>query len=511
MLKKFKQKLFSKNINRSNKNTENIVELLKAFEVFKDIDNNVAFIQNILTDSEDVVYRELMLWDRKAILIYIDGLVDRNIIENHIIRRLQNFNEESENSILTVTDVKEKILAISNPEIVKNYNEIINGLLTGESLLLIDNEQEALTLNSQGLEKRGVEEPFAEQGLRGPRDGFIEDIDDNVAAIRKRIKDTRLKVQYHTLGQRTQTKVALVYLNDKAPEHVVKEIEKRIQEINVDSIVGSASVEQLIENHKWTVFPQVLASERPDRIATSILDGRVAIMVDGTPYNLIAPGTFAMFFNSSDDYYERSIVTSIIRIIRYMSFLIASTLPGLYVALTAYHPGMLPTTLVLFITGSRVGLPLPSVVEMLLMLFTLEILLEAAIRLPKPISQTVGIVGGLVIGQSAVQAGLVSPLVVIIIGFTAITSFVFPYYTFALTNRALRIFFLIGGAFWGLFGIVIFWILLIIHLASIESFGVRYLEDFFSFKKEKLKDTFLKDGYPSLLGNAEAIKGDKKE
>jgi len=482
---------------------------LKEFNVFSSLDKNIEFLKSILSKSEDIVYRQIETNENRYALVYISGLVDRNLIENQILKPLMDLRLQS---LLTdLSDLMDNLITVSDISKESNFFNLINNLLSGETLLFCDGISDALVVNSKGGEKRGIEEPFSEQGVRSPRESFTENIEDNITLIRRRIKDTNLVVKFYSLGERTQTKTALIYLADNAPEHVITEVQERIKSVNVEGLVASANLEQIIENHKWSIFPQIMSTELPDRVVKCILDGRVAIVVEGSPYNLVVPGTLAMFFNSGDDYYERTIPASLIRISRYISFFFATTLPAIYSALTAYHPGMLPTSLVLYITGTRIGLPLPSVIEMFFMLFTLEILLEAAIRLPKPIAQTVGIVGGLVIGQSAVQAGLVSPLVVIIISFTAISSFTLPYYNFAMVSRSLRVFLLIGASLFGLLGVVVLWILIIIHVASIETFGVRYLQDFFSFKKEKVKDTFLKVPYELLGGKQEALKDEDKK
>lgn len=511
MLKKLRE-IFTKKPKKDLQNKfEETSGFLKNYEVFNNLEKNISFVKVILSESEDVVYREVIIKNKKLILMYISGLVDRNIIETQILKPLMDRDQNIEEQKIDLRTIKEELITVADLKMGNCFYDLINALLSGETVLFFENESEALMIDSRGGEKRGIGEPFTEQGVSIPRDSFTETIQDNIALVRRRIKDPNLIVQFYILGKRTQTKTALMYLKDKVPVHIVKEIQKRIEKIDIENILSSSHVEQLIQNHKWSIFPQMVSTELPIVVIRGILDGRVAIIVEGSPYNLVIPGTLAMFFNSGDDYNGRAIATSLLRVTRYASFIIATTLPAAYVALTAYHPGMLPTSLVLYITGTRVGLPLPAAIEMLFMLFTLEILVEAAIRLPKPISQTVGIVGGLVIGQAAVQAGLVSPLVVIIIAFTAISSFVLPYFDFALVNRSLRVLLILGATTFGLLGIAISWILIIIHMASIETFGVRYLQDFFPFNKNKVKDTLLKAPYEFLLQKQEALQEEDKK
>ncbi|SET42278.1 spore germination protein [Natronincola peptidivorans] len=458
------------------------------------LERNLEYLQFTLKHSQDIIYKKILVGQRstRMTIIYVDGMINEEIVNNQVLKSLmrERFLYSKEEEIVTV--LEEKILTVSDIEKTDNFETVIHALLTGDTLLLVEGSKEALIINSKGVEAREVEEANTEQTLRGPRESFIEGLKGNISLIRKRIRDQNLSVEFYQLGKTTATDVAVVYLRGTAESTIVDEIKNRIKKIKVDRITSSANVEQLIENYKWTIFPQMLATERPDKVVGSILEGRVAIIVDGTPFVLVAPATFAMFLNSADDYFERAIITSFIRMMRYISYFFATTLPGLYIALTAYHPGMLPTPLVLYITGTRVGLPFPFLVEILFMEFTLEALLEASVRLPKPVGQTIGIVGGLVIGQAVVQAGLVSPIVVIIVALTAITSFVLPNYTFSLTNRFLRLYFIVGGAVWGLYGIVTFWIIVVIHLASIDSFSVRYLADFSPYRLGNLKDTLFK-------------------
>ncbi|KJF25473.1 hypothetical protein TZ02_18635 [Clostridium aceticum] len=456
------------------------------------LEENRQDIQELLKDSDDVVYRELEIGGVSMTLLYIENMINQDLLNDQILEPLMREKRFLEDVPITTSMLIEKVLPAVGINKNNNFHELLIALLSGKSLLLIDTIPEALIIESRGAVERGVEEPSTEQILRGSRESFVENIKNNIALIRKRIYNPSLSVEYFLAGKKTETDIAIVYLKDMAQPKVVEEIRKKLKNINEEKIITSSHVEQIIEEHKWSIFPQMLATERPDKVVGSILEGRIAIITNGTPFVLLVPVTIGMFFNAFDDYSERVIITSALRIMRYISYLIATTLPALYMALTAYHPGMLPTSLVLYITGTRVGLPFPFLAEILFMEFTLEALLEASVRLPKPVGQTIGIVGGLVIGQAVVQAGLVSPIVVIIVALTAITSFTLPNYTFSLSNRILRIYFIVASAIWGLYGIVVFWLILLIHLASIESFGIRYLSDFSPYRLDKLKDTLIK-------------------
>jgi hypothetical protein len=420
-------------------------------------------------------------------------MVDREQLNDHVLKPVMEYGRQYQlDGRNGLKVLKEQVLAVSEVSESAGYEELVEALLLGNTLLFAEGSNRALILGVRNPEGRSITESNAERTLRGPKEAFIEKLDKNINMIRSRIRDPQLAVEVMTVGERTKTRIALVYLKSTARPDMVERIRSRIKSIKVNAILSSSQVEQQIEGHKWSVFPQAIASDRPDKLSSSVLEGRVVVIVDGTPFALIVPVTFAMFLNSTDDYFERSITTSIIRAIRYVCYLIASTFPALYLALTSYHPGMLPTPLALYITSTRIGLPFPTFVEIIFMQFTLEVLLEAAIRLPRAVGQTVSIVGGLVIGQSVVQAGLVSPVIVIVVSLTAISTFVLPVYAFALSNRAIRIPMILAAAFFGLYGIIMVWLFILIHMASLESFGVRYFEDFSPYGLKKVKDTFLK-------------------
>lgn len=480
-----------------------------------DINNNHMVLKNMMDKCDDVVYRKLTAGksDIPLLIAYIDSMVDKERLNSDIMKPLmEKRNWESEKNNINTKIIMEKVLAVSQIKESKSLNQLVDSLLDGNTLLFINGSKTALAIANKNKESRSISESGSERTVRGSQESFVESIEKNINMIRYRIQSPKLAVEMLKMGENTATNVALLYMNEISKKELVDDLRCKLKNIKSNAILASAQVEQLIEDNKWSVFPQIMATDRPDKLAGCLLEGRAVIIVDGTPYALIAPVTFAMFLNSSEDYFERSILTSFIRLMRYSCYLIASTLPALYIALTSYHPGMLPTPLALYITGTRVGLPFPSFIEILFMQFTLEVLVEAAVRLPKAISQTIGIVGGLVLGQAVVIAGLVTPIIVIIVAITALSTFVLPGFTFAQSNRVVRVFLIISAAFFGLYGVVMGWLFILIHLASIESFGVRYLEDFSPYKLTKLKDTLVKvpfplmNNIPEYLKNGEQVK-----
>ncbi|KXZ38890.1 spore germination protein [Alkalithermobacter thermoalcaliphilus JW-YL-7 = DSM 7308] len=457
---------------------------MKILKQSHQLSSKLEIIQTEFKDCDDLVIREFEVGSEnevKMALVYIDGLADKVLVGNSALENLivssriaqpdkikEDIKEFVKNKTLAITEIKE----------IEDINEAIDNILSGETVLFIDNVKEIIVLSSRGWPTRSVSEPQTETVIRGPRDGFTETLKMNTSLVRRRIRDTKLKVKTLSLGKRSKTDTVIMYIEDIVNEKVLKRVEDRLNTIDIDSIKESGDVEQLIEDNWLSLFPQIQNTERPDVVAAALYEGRVCIMVDNTPFALIAPATLNVFLHSPEDYYERWIISTIIRTLRVIATSASLFLPALYIAVTSYHPGMLPTALTLYVAGTRMGVPFPAFTEALLMEGTLELLREAGIRLPGPIGSTIGIVGGLVIGQAAVEAGIVSPLMVIIVAITAISSFATPSYNMAIGFRILRFMFMILASILGLYGIIIGFLVVAIHLASLKSFGIPYFEPF---------------------------------
>jgi hypothetical protein len=468
---------------------------LDSVYVSENIQENITFINKLFEHSHDIILKDLYI-GQPAItgaIVYFDGMVDKEIIHDQIVRLdLINTKELFENGSIKIDIIRHKFATVSEVMQSSTFKDLVYFLLNGYTLMFINFSKSALIIKASNMNSRQIEEPSSEKTIKGPRDGFVENIITNITLVRRRIKDPNLAVEFINVGRRSQTTVAIVYINGVINPEIPKEIKKRISKIDTDGIIDSAQIEQLVEKHKWTIFPQVLATERPDKATLQILEGRLAVIVDGTPFVSIFPTTFDMFLNSTDDHYERSIISSAIRLVRYSSLVIATNFPALFIALTAYHPGMIPTALALTITGTRVGLPFPLFLEILIMEASLDILQEAAIRLPRLLSQTISILGGLIIGQASVQAGIVSPIIVVIVSITAISSFTFPVYSITLGIRIVRILLMFAATLLGLYGIVMLWLVILIHMASIEDFNIRYLSGYSPYTFQLLRDMVLK-------------------
>ncbi|KHF41394.1 spore germination protein [Halalkalibacter okhensis] len=461
----------------------------------KDLGSMVDSIHNVVGESDDIIQRDFKIGSKvKASLFFVDGLVFDSGIEDRIIRPLIYFAkiDEERTTKQFVDYLLTEVITFIEAKEVPTIDEAILALLSGETLLVIDGVDKLLLFETRQFNQRGIEEPESEVIVRGPRDGFNEVLHTNVMLIRRRLRDPNLTVQFGQLGRRSKTDFAIVYLKGITNQDLVEEVRYRLSCIDLDLLSETGVIEQYIEENVLSPFPQVLRTERPDKTIHALTNGKVIIVVDGTPFILMAPITFSDLLKSTEDNYDRWQISSFIRLLRYFAAFMAVFLPGLYIAMVSYHQGMIPTVFALSIAGTREGVPFPGFVEAFLMELTFELLREAGIRLPRAIGQTIGIVGGLVIGDAAVRAGIVSPVMVIIVAITAIASFAIPAYNVSITFRLLRFGVMVAAAMFGLFGIVIVYILINIHLVGLRSFGSYYTSPFAPYKFEEWLDLMIR-------------------
>ncbi|RXZ80121.1 spore germination protein [Paenibacillaceae bacterium] len=464
--------------------------------------NTIHLVKNAMGGSPDLIVREITLvsgWH--AAVIYINGLVDLQMIQSSILDSLLGFAKNGYNPYVhgsPLNYLKDNVLSVGDIGTIHKQGQLFPHLLCGDAILLLNGYAEGLRIGVIGREERAVSEPTSQPSIRGPMDAFTESLQTNVSLIRRRIKDPQLWLEVHEIGKVTKTNVAIMYQQNIAEEHIVEEVRRRLSSIDIDGILESGYIEEFIQEKKWTPFPTVYNSERPDTIAAGILEGRVAILIDGTPFVLLVPAFFIHFMQTPEDYYQRADISTLIRIIRYLSFFIVLLAPSLYIAITTYHQEMLPTSLLLNLAGQREGVPFPAFIEALMMEIVYEILREAGIRMPRTVGQAVSIVGTLVIGQSAVEAGVISAVMVIIVSITAIASYVIPANAMSITVRMLR-FILMGlAASFGLFGILTGIILLGLHLNSLYSFGLPYMSPLAPFNLSDQKDTLFRISWPHM-------------
>lgn len=487
-----------------------------------DIDKNIQQLHSIFSRCSDVVMREFEISAPdpvKAFLIYIDGMTDQALDSEHVMKALQlNPSIIPQGQRLTRANafniVKNHLLGTAEIKTTDEMLELVEYVLAGDTALLLDGSTRSIISSAPGMKARNVEEPVSEPVVRGPRDGFTETLRVNTTLIRRRIKTSRLKIENFKVGLLTKTDVVLVYIEGIANGKVVEEVRRRIGRINIDGVIESSYVEEMIEDHPYSPFPQVSVTERPDKVAANLLEGYVAIMVDTTPMALIAPATFPMFLQAAEDYYSRVHFATFIRLLRFMAMAITLFLPSMYVAIVTYHQEMLPTPLLVSIASQREGVPFPAFLEALFMETMFEILREAGIRLPRTIGQAVSIVGALVIGDAAVNAGLVSPAMVMVVSLTAIASFTIPSVGGSYALRLIRFPIMFLAAAFGLFGIMAALMAILFHLCSLRSFGVPYLSPLAPFSLQGMKDILVRVPWwamltrPSLISHREPKRQD---
>ncbi|KUP24541.1 spore germination protein [Paenibacillus sp. DMB5] len=467
------------------------------------LDDNHEQIKQLLGLSTDLISKELLLGDKTRLtLFYIDGLVDTGILHQSILYSLQGNRVpemlEGLNPEQTVELLRQRILIAGDLTLVSKMGQFVHDLMSGSVMLTVDGTANALRIGLPGWDDRAVSEPSSQSVVRGPMEGFTENLRTNTALLRRKIKDSQLWLETLQIGRVTQTSVSIMYLSNVANEELVKEVKRRLNKIDTDSILESGYIEEFIQDTARTPFPTMYNSDRPDTIAAGILEGKVAILIDGTPFVLLAPTIFVAFFQSAEDYYQRADISTLLRFIRFLAFFLTLLAPALYVAITTYHQEMIPTSLVISLAAQRESVPFPAFIEALMMELTYEILREAGVRIPKNVGQAISIVGTLVIGQAAVAAGFVSSAMVIIVSITAISSFVIPEVGMSIAARIIR-FALIGLAgFIGLYGVLCGVFVIVLHLASLRSFGISYMSPIGPYRSEDMKDTIFRFPWPHL-------------
>lgn len=483
-----------------------------SIQLHPKLDQTIKEVKQTLGNSNDVIIRQFRTTSTSnysMAIIYTDGLVDKSYIHDFILKTLmidiREVDLQLENQRDAYQILKDHSLTNGELEEIDTFTDLYEHVLSGDTVILLDGYTKAFSVDTKGWKDRNVEEPSSQSVVRGPKDGFTETIRTNTALIRRKVKDPNLWIKTKTIGKRTKTEVSVAYINGIADQKVVKEVYERLDKIDTDAILDSGYVEEFIQDKTYTPFPTVFNTERPDIIAAGLLEGRVAIIVDGTPFVLLVPALFIQFFQANEDYYQRADFATFIRGIRYIAFFLSLLTPSAYIALTTFHQEMIPTDLLISLSSQREGVPFPALVEALIMELTFEILREAGVRLPRAAGSAISIVGALVLGQAAVEAGLVSSAMVIVVSLTAISSFVSPSFNMTISVRMLRFGFMFLAATFGLFGILIGLIIMILHLASLRSFGVPYLTPMAPFILKDQKDVFFRFPHWALFSRPRLI------
>ncbi|MDD2421149.1 MAG: spore germination protein [Heliobacteriaceae bacterium] len=458
-----------------------------------DLSGNLSQLRTIFGPAADITFKEFCLGGQvPAGLIFLAGATNTRVIEESLLKSLLQPDILTATNTGTGAGLTEQLLQLSLPvtEIIPcpEVPKAVQAVLDGQALLLVQGMPNALVAETADWQGRQVGEPLAETVIRGPQEGFTETLTRNITLLRRKIKSPQLKVETLRLGRYSGTQLALLFIEGLTDPRLPAEARFRLGKIEIDGILDSGMLQEFLCDNPYTLFPTITPVERPDTVAAGLLEGRIAILVDGSPFALVVPTVLTDFLQSSEDYYACPIPASLLRLLRWVSFLLVLTLPALYVAITTFHQELVPTTLLISLAAQRETVPYPALVEVILMEITFEVLREAGIRLPRPAGQAVSIVGALVIGQAAVNAGLVSPAMVIIVSLTGITSFVIPHFNFSIAARTARFPMIFLGATLGLFGVVLGLTFLLVHLASLRSFGVPYLYPFGPLDLTGLKD-----------------------
>ncbi|WP_051251249.1 spore germination protein [Paenibacillus harenae] len=493
----------------------------------QDLNRTVERIKQELGNSPDVIIRTFRMDIRphqRVAVIYMEGLTDIEKVNDFVAHSLlfkQN-EKENENESSMSSDpqrifdvILNRALTVGDAKYLNNWNVMMHALLSGDIAVFVDNCEGCIIGNLRGGERRPVTEPETEVNIRGPKDSFNETIGTNISLIRRRLKSPNLWMESMRIGDITQTDVSIMYLKGIAEDRLVEEVRRRLKDIRIDAILESGYVEDLIQDQTFTPFPLVYNTERPDVVAGNLLEGRIAVLVDGTPNTLILPTTFSQFFKAAEDYYQRVEFTVFMRLIRYFGFFVVMLLPSMYIAVTTHHHEMIPTPLAINLLAQREGVPFPVFFEAFLMEAAFELMREAGTRMPRAVGQAVSTVGAIVLGQAAVEAGIVTAMMVIVVSFTGIASFTMPGFTLTTSARLIRFPMMIAASTFGFYGIFMCTILLVAHLTSLRSFGIPYLSPFAPFGFKHQKDAVLRAPYktpatrPGLTGGRQEISNQK--
>lgn len=438
---------------------------------------NEKELRSIFRHCSDLVFRPLKVNTASPILlVYTEGLTNTELLEQ----------------VIALYITRDDPGLFSQYKKVYRLAETVSKILEGNTALFMEGHPYALLADFGETKQRAIDEPSNEASIRGPKEGFTESLKTNLSMIRRKLKTPSLKFEAFQTGEISNTRLAVAYVEGKVHTDVLQEVKKRLSVIRSDRILDSGYIEEFIEDKPLSLFPQIQNTERPDTVAASLMEGKVGIIVDGSPNVLLLPMTFWAGFQAAEDHYERFLYVTAVRFIRFLLAVASALLPSVYVALTTFHPQMIPLSLMLSIAAAREGIPFPTVIETLLMELMFEGLREAGLRLPKAVGSAVSIVGALVIGEAAVEAGFISAPIVMIVAGTGIASFAFPSYSLALPFRMLRFPLLLLGGFLGLFGVAMGVVFILIHLVTLKSFGMPYLKPAAPLKASMVKDALIR-------------------
>ena len=475
------------NYNLDNNTTKDI----EPQKIFTEIDKNLDFLKykyNALI-CNDVIIREFSLLaqniEYKAFVLYIDGMVDSPVINEFILSPLMMRNRANIFDDNLVDFIYNSLIPQNSVDKVTDFSDIYSAINMGNCMLFVDSLDTAFNLDVKGFKQRNIDSPSNEIVVRGSQEAFVENIRTNTSMIRRLVNNENLVMETLTVGQITKTQVSIGYIKSLANEDLVAEVRYRINNLSVDYLISSGQLEQLIQDSPESLFPQMVATERPDKVSNFLLEGRVVIVVNGSPYVLVAPGVFVDFITSPEDLNLKYQFSNLEKIIRLLAIFLSLLLPGIYIAVTNYHQELIPTELLFTIAAARESVPFPTFVEILLMEVSFELIREAGLRVPTPLGSTIGIVGALILGEAAVSASLVSPVLIIIIAITGICSFSIPDFSLNFTFRIYRFVYIILGYMAGFLGISFGIFIQLAIMCKLKSFGSPYINPYILGKNKR--------------------------
>ncbi len=453
------------------------------------IDKKIETIKKDFKNSPDIIFRKIKIKNKELLLVFNASLTRSDNINDFILKKLTNFDKK-----ITRDNIYNHLQNVIPENIltdVKDKNDLYTKINSGFTIVIFENGAPFAIETKEDL-SRGVSEPLTEKSISGPKDAFTENYQTNIGLIRKRIKTNNLVIEEQTVGKQTKTKVAIFYMDNIAKKSLVDDIKNRIEKIDIDGILDSTYIKEIIEDDH-SAFPTIETTERPDNASLYLLDGKVCIMVENSPFLLVIPTFFSDLFHASEDHYQSHINVSFTRIIRYIAFAFAIFLPAFYIAVTTYNHETIPVTLLTNFEAQREGVPFPAIVEALGLTLVFEILRESDIRMPHLSGTAISILGAIVLGDAAVAAGIVSPIMVIVIALSSICSLMFSHIGMVNAIRLWRIIFMIFATLAGIIGIFFALFLLIAHLSNLKSFGKPYMYPLIPLNKKFLKGVIVKE------------------
>lgn len=462
--------------------------------------DNLALLEGLLSRNHDIVRRSFHIraLERDACLLHLEGMVDSLALDQDILGPLLAARPEqlpggAEGSGLSaLEEIEASLLSVTQLRRVDSLRGVVDDLFAGFTVLLVDEETEGLRMDIRGGEIRSLTEPVLDQGVSSPQEGLHERLVINLALVRRRLRDPRLVVEKSRIGRRTRSDMALLYIDDIADPQVVEEVKRRIATIDIDGILSVSYITQFIDDNPWTVFPLERTTDRADILVAELLEGRVVLMVDQSPYAVAYPALFVEMLQAGEDYYQKASLGALWRSLRFLAFFLAITLPAAYVALLGFHIELVPYKLLNTLAQLRDEVPFPVVFEAVLMEVIIQLVIEAGLRLPALLAPTVGVVTGIILGQAAISAKLASPAMIVVVAMTTIATFAIPNYNLVTATRVLRLPMIVLAGCFGLFGVALGWYLLLVHMATLQSMGQPYFAPLAPLRWRDMKDVFFR-------------------